>query len=466
MTGGSMLMDGSPADGAQLQSERELTVHGHDIGSAAVLEVTTEDVRSTADELRALAGRVRSAIGSVRVAAYAVAPTEHLTTVGPLASQRCREVAADGERHAGELDDLAGRLDAAADSYEAAEAASAAHVWQLPHPPEIVRLLLPLDYLAIATGLAAADAVVHGQAPWAFTRHGAGMVVDATVWTLTGRRDGVLGTSRDLGAVLTALGVSNRATVERVAGPGSPSGGTPPAAAPVEGVAGVAAAVADLYPEEGNVPPGTIRIDRITAPDGSTSWLVLVPGTQGDLASANPLDWVGNPGAMAGQLTAATSMVVQAMRQAGIRPGQQVVVAGHSQGGLVAYNAANQVDDLDVTGIVALGAPTGHLVAPEGTEVLNVQHVEDPVPGLDNAADPVSENVTVVERQLTTSISPDAAATSDWQASHGTDLYEQTGTLIDASTDGAIEDFLGTNDAVLSGGGVSETFYYQGTREP
>lgn len=466
MTGGSMLMDGSPADGAQLQSARELTVYGHDIGSAAVLEVTTEDVRGSAGELRALAARVRSAIGSVRVAAYAIGPTEHLTTVGSLASQRCREVAADGERHAGELDELAGRLEAAADSYEAAEAASAAHVWQLPHPPEIVRTLLPLDYLAIASGLAAADAVLHGQAPWAFTRHGAGMVVDAAVWTLTGRRDGVLSTSRDLGTVVTALGVSNQASVERVAGPGSPSGGPPPSAAPVEGVAGVAAAVADLYPEEGNVPPGTIRIDRVTAVDGSTSWLVLVPGTQGELVSTNPFDWVANPGAMAGQVTAATSTVVQAMRQAGIKPGQRVMLAGHSQGGLVAYNAANQVGDLDVTGVVALGSPTGHLEAPAGTEVLSVQHVEDPVPGLDNAADPVSENVTVVERQLTASISPDAAAASDWQASHGTDLYVQTGELIDASTDGAIEDFLDTNAAVIDGSGVSESFYYQGTREP
>lgn len=460
MSGISYVMDGSPSSGEQLQADRELVVYGQGIGSTVDLEVSTADVRGCAAGLRAIATELRAATQRVRLAALATSSTSHLSAGGPGAVDEAWLLAADGEQRAAAIEELAGRLEAAAAGYEAAEAANLAQVWQIARPPWVINLFTPGAHAGIAWGLAFLDGWLHGQ--WVPTRDGIGMALGETVWSVSGLDDGV-GSTAQVVAGAMALVTSSKMRVERVDVPGSGPGSH----AAVSDVEGVVEAIDGLYPDNGSVPFGTVRVDRVTGADGSTSWLVLVPGTQGSLVSSHGFDWSSNPGGMVGDTTASVATVLLAMQQASIQPGQPVVLAGHSQGGFVALNAANAVAGrYNVTGVISVGSPTGRLQAPEETEVLSIEHVEDPVPGLDDAANPVGENWTVVERDLHTSVDPEIADIDGPWGSHDTPTYADTAELIDASDDGAITDFLGTVSDVLDPDATAESSYYQGTRVP
>lgn len=456
------VMDGSPSSGEAIQSERELQVYGQGIGSTADLAVSTSDIRACAAGLRVLASIVRSAMQPIRIAAFVTSATAHLTADGPGILDEAWLVVADGERRAGAIDDLAGRLDATADRYDAAEAANQATVWTIPRPPWPVTAWLPAVHIQLAWQLAFVDGWQHGQLfP---TRDGIGMALGETIWAMTGVDDGVGPASRVLADALTLV-AGNRMRVDRVEVGSGASASEPHGA--IADVEGVVTAIDGLYPENGSAPAGTVRVDKVTGADGSTSWLVLVPGTQGSLVSEHGFDWASNPGGMVGDTTASVATVLLAMQQANIKPGETVVLAGHSQGGFVALNAANAVAGrYQVAGVISVGSPTGRLPAPAETEVLSIEHVEDPVPGLDDAANPVGENWTVVERDLHTSVDPEIADIDGPWGSHDTPTYTDTARLVDASDDAAIADFLASVSGVLDPDATSESSYYQGTRVP
>lgn len=458
MSGPGPVMDGSPSSGEALQSERELTIFGQGIGSTVDLEVSTADVRSCATRLRSVARRTREAAHSVRVTLFALSATAQLTSSGPAALSEGWLVVADGERRAGEIEDLAGRLESAADGYDAAEAANQARIWTISRPTWFP--LSPSTLVHVSTAWYAAwfDGWLHGQ--WTPTRRGAGMALEELLWGLTGKDDPIPPVTRMVAEAMRLL-VTHQVSVEQV----DPPGAVPSEHGAIGDLEGVVNAIGDLYPRHGATDPGTVRIDQVIAADGAVSWLVLVPGTQSDLVGEHPFDWAGNPGAMVGDVTGATASVVQAMRMAGIQPGQPVMLAGHSQGGMVAVNAANAVaEEYEVSGVVTVGAPVGLLDAPNGTEVLSLEHVEDPTPGLDNAANPVGENWTTVERTLTTSIDSDVSGVTHPGGSHDTPTYADTAELVDASTDGAVLDYFATVAPVLDPDATATSYYYQGTR--
>jgi pimeloyl-ACP methyl ester carboxylesterase len=461
VSGVGPVMDGSPSSGEELRSERELTVFGQGIGSAVDVDVSTSDVRACATRVRTLAGRLRETAGDVRVVLYAVSSTAHLTSSGPGAVSEGWSVVSDGERRATELEDLAERLDATAARYEEAEAANEARIWSIPRPTWIPGPLTWL-HLGVAWQATVWDAWRHGQVfP---TRHGIGMLLEEGLWAFTGMEEPIPPVTRMV-ADLAGLLVTHRVSVRQVSPPGLGGGAGGEEHAAIGDLEGVVEAIEGLYPDNGLVEPGTVRIDRVVSTEGAVSWLVLVPGTQGDLVGEQPFDWAGNPGAMIGDMTGATAMVVQAMRMAGIRPGEDVVIAGHSQGGMVAVNAAGAVaQEYQVSGVLTLGAPVGLLDAPEGTEVLSIEHVEDPTPGADNAANPVSESWTTVERTLTDSVDPASAGVWHPGGSHDTPAYADTAGLVDASDDGAVLDYLSVVAPVLDPDATALTTYYQGTR--
>lgn len=459
------LIDGSPADGQSLQASRELTIYGQGIGSTVDVEVSTLDVRTVAARLRSLASRLRQAAHDVRIVLSSVSGTAQLTSSGPGAVSEGMLVAADGEQRAGAIEDLARRLEVAADGYDEAEVANQARIWSVRRPVWNPFSPLTVVHVGMAWQAAWFDAWAHGQV--VPTRHGAGMALEETLWGITGIDDPIPPVTRMVADAMTLL-VTHRVAVRQVNPPGvatigSGAGVTEQAA--IGDLEGVADAIEALYPSNGEVDPGTVRIDRVVAPDGSVSWLVLVPGTQGDLVGEQPFDWAGNPGAMVGDVTGATATVVEAMRLAGIRPGQPVMIAGHSQGGMVALNAANAVaEEYEVSGVVTLGAPVGLLDAPAGTEVLSIEHVEDPTSGLDNAANPVGENWTTVERTLTDSIDSDVNGVWHPGGSHDTPAYADTAGLVDVSGDAAVLDYLAMVAPVLDPEATATSNYYQGAR--
>ena len=73
--------------------------------------------------------------------------------------------------------------------------------------------------------------------------------------------------------------------------------------------------------------------------------------------------------------------VVQAMREAGIRPGEPVIEVGHSQGGLIAAQVAAS-GEFNSVATVTFGAPSGEVPVPDGVDTVAVEHSDDIVPGM------------------------------------------------------------------------------------
>lgn len=150
-----------------------------------------------------------------------------------------------------------------------------------------------------------------------------------------------------------------------------------------------------------------IRVQTVTGADGVVRYIVHVPPTQGAPLRQNvelngrdmkipdpvrtlegwdtqgqPFGWDNNLYAMAGKENAGANAVKAAMEEAGIPHGAEVAFVGHSQGGLVAAQLAGDPsfngDTYTVTDVFSVGSPVQtYTPAQPGTDVLNVQHVED-----------------------------------------------------------------------------------------
>lgn len=149
---------------------------------------------------------------------------------------------------------------------------------------------------------------------------------------------------------------------------------------------------------------GAIDVRILSRPGGRRAVVVDIPGTKSwlpfynrDVASVSSdiraLD--GVPGAY-------EHGVLQAMSLAGVRPDDDVMLVGHSLGGMVAVDAAvhaAQRGRFHVTHVVTAGAPIGGLVGrlPNSVEVLALENRGDVVPRLDGRSNPALRNVTTVE---------------------------------------------------------------------
>ncbi|MDO4665697.1 MAG: hypothetical protein Q4A71_05795 [Actinomycetaceae bacterium] len=122
------------------------------------------------------------------------------------------------------------------------------------------------------------------------------------------------------------------------------------------------------------------------------AWTVLVRGMQTYQAGGHhPHGMATNLQEVAGMRSDQQRLVVAAMNQAGIKPGEPVELVGHSQGASVVTSlAADPVVQkrYHVTSVLAVGGPTAggvqkHL---QNVNVLHVRDISDAVPSLDGAA--------------------------------------------------------------------------------
>ncbi len=136
-----------------------------------------------------------------------------------------------------------------------------------------------------------------------------------------------------------------------------------------------------------------VRVERLTGPEGP-SWVVGIPGTRTwqRQPGADPYDLTTNLQTVAGRPSAVESGVLVALRQAGVRPGEPVMLVGHSQGGLVAARLARDVpaSQLTITHVVTVGSPVAGIPPPPHVQLLSLEHEEDLVPTLDGAANPAA----------------------------------------------------------------------------
>lgn len=204
-----------------------------------------------------------------------------------------------------------------------------------------------------------------------------------------------------------------------------------------------------------DMPAGTIDVQTHVAADGTRTHVAYLPGTDDMVADGDSSvlrDLKENGRLIDDEPTAYGAGIAQALRLAGVRPGERVLLVGHSQGGMQAAQLlADSTSGADVTNVVTAGSPiagAGHY--PTGSHVLSLENVTDYVPELDGAANPdTPQQVTVRFAD-----GPDTIT-----GSHRLEHYVDGAAAVDASTDPSIRESLDSLQPFFADGSVtSQTF--------
>lgn len=223
-----------------------------------------------------------------------------------------------------------------------------------------------------------------------------------------------------------------------------------------QGVGDVVAQVAAL----GDEPQPTIAVQRLDHADGTRSWVVSVPGTRSMdlLGGENPMDNTTNLALMAGLPDDMTEAVEVAMLRAGVGPDEPVLLAGHSQGGMVVTRlAASLQGTFDIDAVVTAGSPVSSMPVPDGVAALHLEHAQDAVPALEGRPNPDAANRTTVVRDLHLPPETFAGATLGTQPDdlipvHEAWRYAETAALVDGLDDPSVRGFREVLNGVLGDG--------------
>jgi hypothetical protein len=180
-----------------------------------------------------------------------------------------------------------------------------------------------------------------------------------------------------------------------------------------------------------------IHVERVDGVDGRR-WVVSVPGTANwsPVAGRTPFDLTGNVRLMAAQRSAGMSAVVAAMRATGVRSGEPVLLAGYSQGGLIAASVAADPSvrrEFTVSHLLTSGAPVASIPVPDDVQVLSIEHSDDLVPRLEGSMNRDRPNwITVTAPAPITDLPP--VERTEPLSAHRAELYQSTADRIDRST--------------------------------
>jgi hypothetical protein len=196
-----------------------------------------------------------------------------------------------------------------------------------------------------------------------------------------------------------------------------------------------------------------VHVERIDEPAGR-HWVVSLPGTAAWSLKAGrtPFDFTGDVRLMAGQASAAMAGVVRALSVIGVRPGEPVLLVGHSQGGLIAAALAadRQVQrKFTITHVLTAGAPIGAIRIPDRIQVLSLEHIDDLVPELDGVRNPVRPSWTTIRTRTPTE------PNSQRLTAHRLESYRQTAAELERSGVKSIAVWKRSAQGFLSGPGQS-----------
>lgn len=220
--------------------------------------------------------------------------------------------------------------------------------------------------------------------------------------------------------------------------------------------------------------PGAVGVQRIDHADGTRSWVVAIPGTQeGSFGGPVTTDMTSNLELMAGAPSDRVETVIQAMKQAGIRPDEPVVLAGHSQGGMAAVRAAMVVGDrFTIADVITAGSPVGGMALPDDISALHIEHEQDYLTSVDGSPNPDELNRTTVTRDLTVpvgGVTPEGPASlaDVFVAPHEMSAYIETAHVVEKQDDRSVAAFLAELEGVLDDGtGEVSTQVFVGVRVP
>lgn len=172
----------------------------------------------------------------------------------------------------------------------------------------------------------------------------------------------------------------------------------------------------------------TVVIERYT--DGKKKlFLVYIPGmrSKNPLNIAEPFNISASVHELADAEHSACHLAVKsALESAGVGKSDQVVLAGYSQGGMVAAELAAR-HEANVVGIVTVGAPVGQVAIPSEIPVMSIEHANDVVPALGGKLNPLTENWVTVGREVEVKFGQSALV------AHELSEYQKTAGLIDES---------------------------------
>ena len=165
-----------------------------------------------------------------------------------------------------------------------------------------------------------------------------------------------------------------------------------------------------------------------------SGYVVYLSGTidAGVEPTNEPWDMTSNISAIAELDSGSYNAAVQAMREAGITAEDNVIVVGHSQGGLVAAQLAAS-GDYRVSDVVTVGAPLHQVDIPEEVNVIAVEHAEDVIPSLSGVAVPAATaaHLTVTRSLYSTAQVP----RGELLPAHNLSRYVETAAVMDRSGD-------------------------------
>lgn len=145
-----------------------------------------------------------------------------------------------------------------------------------------------------------------------------------------------------------------------------------------------------------------VRIEQYRFGEHSR-FVVYIPGTQnlGLQATSNPFDMRSNLLLLSGIRSNAARATELALGRAGVGPNDQVMLVGHSQGGLIALDIAKRsmagALDYRVAQVVTFGTPAGANKAEALPNVLSFENQADLVPKLELSENPSEKNWTTLE---------------------------------------------------------------------
>ncbi|MEN5075600.1 hypothetical protein ABE437_17410, partial [Isoptericola cucumis] len=290
----------------------------------------------------------------------------------------------------------------------------------------------------------------------------------------------VTGAAGSLGGLVRAAMPDSEVRVWPLAAAAFPAGTPAWSGRPAGTVAEALARTADLYPHGSGIvgrpgagaPAGTVAVEEVTHDDGSTSWTVLVPGTQTSVSASNPFDGLTDLELMADRAADVTDGVTRALAEAGAARDEPVVLVGHSLGGIAAVALASSPAFRArhrVGGVVTAGSPTATFRTPAGVPVLHLENDEElvsPLDGRSTAENPAAPDRVTVGRALRASADPaDRAASGSLSLAHAMPTHLRTLAAARASGNVQVAGVAGRIEALL-GGERARTRFYGVRREP
>lgn len=226
--------------------------------------------------------------------------------------------------------------------------------------------------------------------------------------------------------------------------------------------AGALAGVGPLYPARSGH-PGVVSVQRLDHADGRRSWVVRVPGTQHASVRGGrvPFDMETNLRLVAGRTDDVSQATIAAMREAGVRRGEPVLLAAHSLGGMAAMAVASDAtvrQEFTVEAVVTAGSPVAGFDLPDDVVALHLEHEQDHVPSADGGPNPDAPNRTTVRVDLGESPSEaQRRSVGDVVAVHSADMYAATAERVDGLRHPSLDRFERAATRVLGDGTAEST---------